>query len=101
MLQVMGKFGMLNSFIKMIRLLFYDAMVWIYINNRATEPFEYHRKVCHGYCLAPYLFIIMVEALNATVKYKMRIGNLKGIGLSTNHQPIGWRYVFHSEDGGN
>lgn len=38
MFQVMGKLGMSNSFITMIRVLFYDAMVSIYINNQATEP---------------------------------------------------------------
>lgn len=81
MFQVMGKLGMSHSFITMIRVLFYDAMVSIYINNQATEPFELHRGVFHGCPLVPYLFIITVKALNATVKRKMRVYNLKGIGL--------------------
>lgn len=51
------------------------------INNRGTEPFGLHRGFCQGCPLAPYLFIIMTEALNAAVKHAMGTDNLKGITL--------------------
>lgn len=70
-----------NSFINMIRLLFRDAIVSININKRVTKPFEVHRGIHHGCPLAPYLFVIIVEALNAAVKYITMIGHLKDIVL--------------------
>lgn len=71
-----------NSFINMmIRLLFRDTIVSININKQVTEPFEVHRGIHRGCPLAPYLFIIVVEALNVAVKYIMMTGHLKGIVL--------------------
>lgn len=53
---------------KMI-MLFYDAIVSININNQVTEPFGIQIGVRQGCPLTPYLFILTVEALNATIKY--------------------------------
>lgn len=50
-------------------MLFYDAIVSININNQVTEPFGIHIGIRQGCPLAPYLFILTVEAFNATVKY--------------------------------
>ena len=81
MFQVMEKLWMPIAFINMIRMLFYDVNVSTNINNQVTKPFEFHRGIHHCCPLAPYLFIITVETLNATVKYATSFGNLKGITL--------------------
>lgn len=52
----------------MIRLLLCDASVFTNINDQAIEPFGLHRGVHLGCPVAPHLFIIVVEALTATVK---------------------------------
>ena len=76
--QVMGKLGMPNTFLKMVRILFHDATNFVNINTRVTESFGLHKGVHQGCPLTPYLFIITAEALNATVKHAMGVGNLKG-----------------------
>lgn len=50
-----------DSFINMIGLLFQDAIVFVDINNQVLEPFEFHRGVCQGCPIAPYVFMIVVE----------------------------------------
>lgn len=68
-----------NSFINMIRLLFQDVAISVNINNQASKPFGIHRRVHQGCHLAPDMFIIVGEALNATVKNAVKIGLIKGI----------------------
>lgn len=85
----MRKLGMPSTFIKMIRMLFHDAIIYFNINNKTTQPFGLHRGVQQGCPLAPYIFIITTNALNITVKYAMGTCNLKGINLSqSNSQQI-------------
>lgn len=50
MFWVMETLRVPNSFINMIRLLFFDASVFVNINNQATKPFDYVEesvKVAH------------------------------------------------------
>ena len=81
MFQVMEKLGMPNSFTHMIRLLFQDAVVSVNIHNQATLPFELHSGVRQGCPLASYLFIIIMEALNVTIKNAVQIGHIESISL--------------------
>lgn len=81
MFQVMEKLGMITSFINMIILLFQDATVSVNINSQMTKSFQLHIGVRQGCPLAPYLFIIVAEALNVAVKHTMRYRELKGITL--------------------
>ena len=76
MLQIMEKLGMPKS-INLILLLFYDALVSININNQATQTFRLYRGVHQGCPLAPYLFIILGEALNVVVKNGVGVALLK------------------------
>jgi hypothetical protein len=55
----MRKGGMPSAFIKLIRMLFYDATIFVDINNQVTKSFEVHGGIPQGCPLAPYLFIIM------------------------------------------
>ena len=70
-----------STFVKTISILFHDATVSVNIHNQATKPFELHRGVCQGCPLAPYLLIITGEALNATLKHAIGIGNLEDVTL--------------------
>lgn len=76
-----------NSFIKMIRLLFRDAVISVNIYNQVTKPFELHRGVHHGCPLASYFFIIVVETLNVAIKTIVRTILIKGIFTSSIQYP--------------
>lgn len=54
------------------------------VNGVAFPPFAIERGVRQGCPLAPYLFIIMAEALNVMVKSEVTLGNIKGITLPGN-----------------
>lgn len=54
MFQVMRKRGMPSAFIKLIRMLFYDATIFVDINNQVTKSFEVHGGNPQGCPLAPY-----------------------------------------------
>lgn len=74
MFQVMKNLGMPNSFVHMVRLLFQDVVVYVNVNSQASDPCELHRGVCHGCPRAPYMFIIIAKAMNATIQNAVRIG---------------------------
>lgn len=82
MFQVLEKLGIPSPFIHMIRLQYQDTIVFQKINNQVTKPFAIHRGIYQGCPFAPYLFIIVVEALNDVIKNAMRISLIKGISLS-------------------
>ena len=64
---IMDKLGFPQVFIKMVSLLFYDASACIKLNGESSPYFPIQRGVCQGCPLAPYLFLIVAEVLNAMV----------------------------------
>ena len=93
MFQFMEQLGMPNSFTHTIRFLFQDPVVLIKNNDQATKPSNLHRGVRQGCPLAPYLFVIIAEALNVVVKNALRIGHIEGICLQCIAQQIICQYV--------
>jgi hypothetical protein len=82
----MKKFGFPEEFIGMTKLLFHDATVCIKINGTQTTAFAIERGVRQGCPLAPYLFLIVVEVMNAMVKSEVASGAIRGITLPGGEQ---------------
>jgi hypothetical protein len=94
MFQVMINIGMSSTYIKMIVMLFRDAIIFVNINNQVLEPFELYGGFCQGCPLTPDLFIIMTIFLNIEVKHAIKIGNLRSNTLlQGNSQQLISQYV--------
>ena len=81
MYKVMEKLGFPQAFIKMVSLLFHDALACVKLNGDPSPYFPIQRGVCQGCPLALYLFLIVAEVLNAMVSQEMREGRVQGISL--------------------
>lgn len=89
----MNKLGISISFINVIKLLFQDTIVSININNHLIWHFKLHRGIRQRLSFSS-LFIIIVEAVNAIVKYAMRTSHINGIALPQgNSQQLISQYV--------
>ena len=77
----MEKLGFPQVFIKMVSLLFHDASACVKLNGEPSPYFPIQRGVRQGCPLAPYLFLIVTEVLNAMVSQEMRAGRVQGISL--------------------
>ena len=67
MYKILEKLGFPQVFIKMVSLLFHDASVCVKLNGKPSPYFPIQRGVQQGCPLAPYLFLIVAEVLNAMV----------------------------------
>lgn len=63
----MQKLGIPETFSHLVRLLLQDAQASISISGRISKPFSIERGVLQGCPLAPYLFLLVAEALNMAV----------------------------------
>ena len=70
-----------NFFINMIRMLLCDASTSVNISKPVTKPFRLQKGVHQGCPLAPYLFVIVANALHDVIKNVVKIGLIKGIYL--------------------
>ena len=90
-MQVMG---IPESFIQLTRMLLEDASASVSVNNKLTDPFPIRRGVRQGCPLAPYLFLIVGEALHAASLAAMASSNLTGITLPGGlHQQLVSQYA--------
>lgn len=85
----MTKIGISTPFLDMVRLLLLDASNHVNVNGKLSPTFEIHRGVRQGCPMAPYLFLIISEALNALIKQQVELDLIKGITL-----PIGKSQVM-------
>jgi hypothetical protein len=77
----MRQFGFPQGFIDMTRMLSEDATTSVKVNGSISTPFAIRRGVHHGCVLAPYIFLIAAEVMNAMVKVEVETGRVKGIKL--------------------
>jgi hypothetical protein len=80
------RFGLAGQFIDLIKLLFTGASASVSINRGQTKSFPLCRGVRQGCPIAPYLFILVQEALNLAVKQAEQKGEIQGIKLPDSHQ---------------
>ena len=81
MYKILEKLGFPQVFIKMVSLLFHDALACIKLNGELSPYFPIQRGVRQGCSLAPYLFFIVAEVLNAMVSQEMREGRVRCISF--------------------
>lgn len=70
----MSDFGFPGEFVAMTQLLFHEACASVKVNGSQSLAFGIHRGVRQGCPLAPYLFFIVAEVLNAIVMKGMENG---------------------------
>jgi hypothetical protein len=73
--------GFPQLYIQMTQLLFRGAQTRVSLNERCTQPFAVERGVRQGCPLAPYLFLIIGEVLNACIKKEVQMGHIERIHL--------------------
>jgi hypothetical protein len=78
---IMRDFGFPEEFVEMTQMLFKDASASVKVNGAYTVPFEIGRGVRQGCPLAPYLFLLIAEVMNAMLKKEVAARTVKGIQL--------------------
>jgi hypothetical protein len=77
--ECLKRLGILNAFTS--KIMFIGTIAKVNINDKFSKKNCIERGVWHRCPLAPYLFLVVGEALNATIKEKQRLGKLQGIKL--------------------
>jgi hypothetical protein len=70
-----------------------DASASVKINGSPSPAFVIERGVRQGCPLAPYLFLIIAEVLNAVVKKGMSRGDVKGVKLPGGREQVTAQYA--------
>lgn len=73
--------GIPASFVQLVQMLLMDASAAVAINGLCTTEFPIRRGVRQGCPLAPYLFLIVAEALATSTYSAVGTGRLRGITL--------------------
>ena len=77
----MHKTGICEKFIKWVQLLFGNATALVNLNDSPGGSFKIERGVRQGCTLAPYIFLIVGEALTNMVKKTVTERRIRGIFL--------------------
>lgn len=59
---------MLQEYIKMIKLFFHKAKAYVEFNGSPSSWFANKREIWQNFLLASYVFLIIVQILNAILK---------------------------------
>jgi hypothetical protein len=78
---VMHRMGFPTEFVGMTQMLFKDAAASVKVNGAQIATFQIGRGVRLGCPLAPYLFLLVAEVMNAMIKKEVEAGVVKGIRL--------------------
>ncbi|OAE33841.1 hypothetical protein AXG93_3559s1070 [Marchantia polymorpha subsp. ruderalis] len=76
--QSMSRMGLQHAFVRMVEMLLKDAFATVSINGFCTDKFPIRRGVRQGCTLAPYLFLLVAEALSTAVNQAVTAGRLRG-----------------------
>ena len=77
----MRKMNIDDKFIKWVKLLFANASAVVSLNGNPGNNFKVERGVRQGCPLAPYLFLIVGEALTHVIKKAIKEKRLRGVTL--------------------
>ena len=81
-------------FIRTTQLVFKDAKAFVCINNKLTENFNIQHAIRQGHLVAPYLFLVIGEALQVVRMAVQQIRELTSISLpSGRHQQLISQYA--------
>ena len=79
--KAMELMGLQDPFVLMIRMLLQEASAPVSINRLCTSDFPIRRGVRQGCPIAPYLFLLVAEALAIVTHSEVAAGRLRGITL--------------------
>lgn len=74
--EYLKRLGILDAFTT--KIMFIGTITKVNV-NKFSKDFCIEKGVWHGCPLAPYLFLVVGEALDATIKEKQWLGRLQGI----------------------
>ncbi|GKV05161.1 hypothetical protein SLEP1_g17203 [Rubroshorea leprosula] len=99
---MMGKFGFCHKWRLWIRECISSATVLILVNGSPTEEFQMEKGLRQRDHLAPFLFLMIAEALNGLMKKAVNENMFKGIeigksGLKLSHLQFADDSIFFSE----
>ena len=77
----MSKMGVSEEFIRWVKLLFNNATAAVNLNGCPSKSFKVERGVRQGCPLAPYIFLVVGEALTQLITKAVAEGRIKGITL--------------------
>ena len=84
--RTMRKMNVSAKFIKWVEMFFTNASAAVNLNGSPGNSFKIERGVRQGCPLAPYLFLIVGEALTHTIKKAVTEGRLRRITLPGGHK---------------
>ena len=61
---ILYAFGILDHFLRLVKMLFTGAKASVYIKGGESDVFLVQKGIMQGYLFAPYLFLVVEEALN-------------------------------------
>lgn len=79
--QALTRMGIPKTLVTIVKLLLEDASATVSINGMCTSEFPIQRGVRQGCPLAPFLFLIVAEALAYATQAAVAFGRLRGITL--------------------
>ncbi|KAJ9548459.1 hypothetical protein OSB04_021002 [Centaurea solstitialis] len=94
--KIMEKLNFGTKWRRWIRNCLSSARISVLINGSASGEFSMQRGVRQGDPLAPFLFIIAMEALNAAMKQARSLGIFEGIQLPKNGLLVS--HLFYADD---
>lgn len=79
--EAMENMGFPPLFLGMTKLLFSGAIASVSVNGKRTPKFPIRQGLRQGCPLAPYLFFIVGEILNISLKKEVNIGRIRGVDI--------------------
>ena len=79
--KALRKLGLLENFVRMAQVLFVKAEVSVCLYKVDIGMIATEQGVRQGCPMAPYLFLVVGQALNATTKFQLQLSSLHGIRL--------------------
>ncbi|GJT74505.1 RNA-directed DNA polymerase, eukaryota [Tanacetum coccineum] len=69
----------------------------VLVNGSPTQEFQFHKGLCQGDPLSPFLFLLVMESLHISFSKAMHQGFFKGIKIGSNNT-VCISHLFYADD---